>query len=162
MTSFTQNSRFVHNREIAPLVYWPRSPVVPLPMSKQDPLGISDVSQRLLRKEMNIFSSFSIARSYRLPARLEFFRLAAEWKRDTYWDSSVTQKILHPSYQRIIGMGSAAVLWLLESLRAEPDFWFDALTAITGEQPVPLEHAGDMQAMANDWLAWGRRNGYEC
>jgi hypothetical protein len=139
-----------------------RGPVVPLPMADQVPLGFSEVSQRLLRNEMNIFSSFSVARSYRLPARLEFIRLAAEWKRDTYWDSSVTIKILHPSYQRIIGMGAVAVPWLLEALRAEPDFWFDALTAITGEQPVLFEHAGDMESMANDWLAWGRGHGYEC
>jgi hypothetical protein len=112
--------------------------------------------------EKDIFASYGLTRSFRLPPEMEFYTLAALWKKETIWDSSVTQKILHPCYQQIIGMGPIVVPWILKALRNEPDFWFEALMAITREQPVPAEHAGDMQAMANDWLEWGRLNGYEC
>ncbi len=162
MTTSPYNSRFIHHREIAPPPTWQRAPVVPLPTPGQIPRGISELSRQLADKERHILASYSVTRSFRLPPELEFWRLAAQWKHDTYWDSSVTQKILHPCYQQIIGMGPVAVPRILKALSFEPDFWFDALTAITGEQPVPLEHAGDMQAMANDWLEWGRLNGYEC
>ena len=162
MNISVQPSRFLHNREIAPQPTWQRAPVVPLQILRQSPHGMSDLSRRLSNQEFDILASYSVTRSFRLPPEMEFWRLAMEWKRDTYWDSSVTQKILHPNYQQIIGMGPAAVVWILKALRIEPDFWFDALTAITGEQPVSVANAGDMQAMADDWLAWGRRNGYEC
>jgi hypothetical protein len=72
------------------------------------------------------------------------------------------QKILQPYYQRIIGTGPTAVPRILKALTIEPDFWFEALGAITRQQPFPIEHAGDMQTMTNNWLEWGRRNGYEC
>ncbi len=162
MTIPPHKGRFLHNREIAPPPAWQRLPIVPLPVLREGPRGMSGLSRRLADKESSILASYSVTRSFRLPPEMEFWRLAAEWKRDTYWDSSVTQKILHPCYQQIIGMGPVAVEWILRALRVEPDFWFDALTAITGDQPVPVEHAGDIQAMADDWLTWGRRNGYEC
>ncbi len=156
------NNRFLHNREIAPAPTWQRAPIVPLLASGKSSPSLSDLSARLADKERAMLASYSVTRSFRLPAKMEFCRLAAEWKQETYWDSSVTQKILHPCYQQIIGMGPIAVGWILQALRQDADFWFDALTAITGEQPVPIEHAGDIQAMANDWLEWGRHNGYDC
>jgi len=154
--------RFVHNREISPLPTWQRRPVVPLLSGGHSSPSLSPLSARLADKERAILKTYSITRSFRLPEQYEFCRLAAEWKYDTYWTSSVTKKVLHPCYQKIIGMGPIAVGWILETMSHEVDFWFDALTAITGEQPVPIEHAGDIQAMTNDWLEWGRRNGYDC
>ncbi len=162
MTITPQPCRFLHNREIAPEPSWQRAPVVPLPRFQPGTRGMSEASRVIAAKESDIWASYSLTQSFRLPPEFEFNRLVAQWKRDTYWDSSVTQKILHPCYQQIIGMGPQAVGWILRALRHEPDFWFDALTAITGEQPVPYAHAGDLQAMADDWLQWGRRNGYEC
>ena len=38
----------------------------------------------------------------------------------------------------------------------------EALVAITGEQPVPPQHAGNIEAMRQDWLQWGREHGYDC
>jgi hypothetical protein len=35
-----------------------------------------------------------------------------------------------------------------------------ALYLITGETVIPDEHRGMVQAMTDDWLAWGRENGY--
>lgn len=156
------NKRFIHNREIAPLPTWQSEPLIPLSGVWHTPLRFSDASRQLEDAEKNILVSYLQTCSFRLPPEMEFWKLAAKWKQETFWDSSITQKILHPCYQQIIGLGPTVVPWLLKALAIEPDFWFEALTAITRQQPVLFEHAGDLQAMANDWLEWGRRNGYEC
>ncbi len=70
--------------------------------------------------------------------------------------------IAHPSYLRIIGLSNLSTrndverLLLLE-LQDEPDHWFAALTAITGEDPVSPEHDFDEAVAA--WIEWGRHNG---
>lgn len=56
-------------------------------------------------------------------------------------------------------MGQAAVPLILEELWARPDHWGPALTAITGENPVPPEDAGRLGAMAQAWLQWGKDRG---
>ena len=53
-------------------------------------------------------------------------------------------------------MGSAALPFIFSELEREPDNWFWALKAITGEDPVPEEHRGDVALMAKDWLAWAQ------
>ncbi len=63
-------------------------------------------------------------------------------------------------YQQIIGLGSSVIPLILEDLAKEPDHWGWALEAITGENPVPEEAAGDITAIADAWLAWGRDRGY--
>ena len=62
-----------------------------------------------------------------------FFELANRWRDETALLSSVTRTAMHPAYQRIIGMGPAAVPLILRELEQRPDHWFWALTAITGE-----------------------------
>jgi hypothetical protein len=57
-------------------------------------------------------------------------------------------------------MSEPAVPLILKELQARPDHWFTALRAITGENPVPDEHRGDLRAMADDWLRWGVDAGY--
>jgi len=90
----------------------------------------------------------------------ELRQLAAEWKRSRGVASSITRLAMLPPYQRIIGKGKDAVPFLLRELAREPDHWFWALTAITGENPVPEQAAGDLQAMARAWIAWGTARGY--
>jgi hypothetical protein len=75
-----------------------------------------------------------------------FFDLANRWRNETALLSSVTKIAMHPAYQRIIGMGPAALPLLLRELEQQPDHWFWALTAITGEDPVPPEDAGNMES----------------
>ena len=55
--------------------------------------------------------------------------------------------------------GAPVVPLLLRELEQEPVHWFEALQAITGEDPVPRAHWGDSTAMSADWLAWGRHRG---
>jgi hypothetical protein len=68
---------------------------------------------------------------------------------------------MHPAYQRIIGMGRDALPFILEEFsKGELDDWFWAFYAITGENPITEEMAGDMDKMAEAWLQWGRDAGY--
>jgi hypothetical protein len=89
-----------------------------------------------------------------------FRQLAEIWKKDTLYLSSVAKKAMHPAYQGIIGLGETAVPWILEELKKEAGDWFWALTAITGENPVPEASAGKVPEMVAAWLHWGREQGY--
>ena len=62
-------------------------------------------------------------------------------------------------YQRIIGMGIAAMPLILEEMQREPNQWFWALEAITEENPVPPDAAGRVRQMTDAWIDWGTRNG---
>ena len=48
----------------------------------------------------------------------------------------------------------------IPELDREPDYWFWALQAITGEDPVPPAHRGDLSKMAAAWIRWGKQQGY--
>lgn len=85
--------------------------------------------------------------------------LAAQWKADTALLSSTTAMVAHPAYQAIIALGPPVVPLLLRDLEREPAHWFEALHAITGEDPVPREAWGKTGAMAAAWLGWGRSRG---
>ena len=93
----------------------------------------------------------------RCPDELEelFHRLAAEWKRDTLIESSMTDIVLHPAYQRIIGLGEPVVPLILQELQREPYHWFWALSAITGEDVAADE--GSIERATELWLRWGTR-----
>jgi hypothetical protein len=91
--------------------------------------------------------------------RDHFGRLAADWKTQSLLMSNPAQMALLKPYQQIIGMGPAAVPFILESLQREPDHWFWALEAITGEDPVPADVTGITRRMAEAWIDWGRARG---
>ncbi|MDA0841603.1 MAG: hypothetical protein O3B01_27215 [Planctomycetota bacterium] len=90
----------------------------------------------------------------------EFQSLARKWHSETRFLSSTHKMIIHPAYQRIIGMGYSAVPMILQELKEEPDYWFWALSAITGEDPVPSDSKGDLDAMSDAWLSWGEERGF--
>jgi len=58
-------------------------------------------------------------------------------------------------------MGKEVIPLILNDLKIDPDDWFWALTAITGENPVADNDAGNIEEMAKAWLKWGRKKGYE-
>ncbi len=74
----------------------------------------------------------------------EFQELARKWRHDTGHFSIVSQMITHPAYQSIIKMGEPAIPLILKDHQAEPDHWFPALAAISGESPQipPPPHRG--------------------
>jgi hypothetical protein len=101
-------------------------------------------------------TSVTYARVLQEVLRVRFEALAAEWREDTGHlsvDSDITS---HPAYLGIIGMGAPVLPLILEDLGKTGDFWFTALEAITGEDPVPLESRGKIKMVANAWLDWGR------
>ncbi len=83
-----------------------------------------------------------------------FRALRDQWKADTAFSSSVSEIVMHSAYLQIIGLGSDVLPCIFNELRMEPDHWFVALESITRENPVDDEHAGDVNAMASDWLMW--------
>ena len=89
-----------------------------------------------------------------------FNTLVKRWKRETVNVSSIQQMVLHPCYQEIIAMGPRAVRLILDDLKQEPDFWFWALRALTREDPVTEEIRGNVMAMREAWLDWGREHAY--
>ena len=93
------------------------------------------------------------------PIHERFTTLRDDWKAKTRHLSNTGQISLVFSYQSIIGMGPAVVPLILAELEREPDHWFWALEAITGENPVNKDDAGDIEASANAWVEWGRQNG---
>ena len=44
-------------------------------------------------------------------------------------------------------------------MQREPDQWFWALEAMTGENPVPRESAGLVSEMAQAWIERGKSRG---
>jgi hypothetical protein len=88
-----------------------------------------------------------------------FEALAEQWRTATALMSSTSEMVSQPAYQAIIGLGKAVVPFLLRDLKHERVHWFEALQAITGEDPVPREHWGNIAAMTADWLAWGQQRG---
>jgi hypothetical protein len=88
-----------------------------------------------------------------------FSALASIWRAETAFSSSSHELVLHWAYQRIIALGPAAIAPILRELQQSPDHWGWALRAITGENPVPADAAGDVGAAALAWIQWGRERG---
>lgn len=86
-----------------------------------------------------------------------FRELLESWRRETWFLSHIQQRVLHPAYQRIIGMGWAAVPFILRELEQRPDHLLWALQAITGEDPA--QHTHDLTSGVAAWVQWGRDRG---
>lgn len=89
-----------------------------------------------------------------------FQMLKNEWASETSHLSSITNMVIHPAYQKIIGMGEIAVPLILNEMKVKPGHWFWALKSITGENPVMPEYKGKISKMTECWLDWGREKGY--
>lgn len=88
----------------------------------------------------------------------EAFRaLADRWIAETAMLSSVTRKIRHPAYRKIIDLGEAVVPLILREMASRPSFWFSALEELTGDNPA--QNANGIEAASEAWLKWGRDRG---
>ena len=88
--------------------------------------------------------------------RVAFEELAQAWTAETAHLSSPLKLMEHPAYRQIVGFGPAVLPLLLGDLAENHRFWFPALSAISGENPVPDDAAGNVERMTDAWLAWGR------
>lgn len=89
-----------------------------------------------------------------------FRNLVEIWQADRPPNLRIAEKVTHPAYQAIIGLGPAAIPLILREVEHNLDHWFWALRAITGADPVPIESRGKLREMAQAWLAWGRTYGF--
>ncbi len=87
-----------------------------------------------------------------------FASLAEQWRRETGPYSSISRKVKHPAYQKIIAMGEPAIPLILREMRERPGHWFTALRAIV-RTPPPNEGA-DIGRATGAWLEWGKEHGY--
>lgn len=90
----------------------------------------------------------------------QFEQLFQTWKSETALLSSATAIINHPAYQKMIQMGEKVLPFMFIKLQNDPQHLFYALYQITGENPVPLAHAGNFKKMIADWLNWAIPKGY--
>ena len=95
-----------------------------------------------------------------LSLQLRFVELAEQWRAQTALESSLHRITENPFYKRIVALGDEVIPLLLRELEKEPDYWFSALRSLTGEDPVALTSRGDVRAMTDAWLNWGRSRGY--
>ncbi|MFA5239460.1 MAG: hypothetical protein WC476_07110 [Phycisphaerae bacterium] len=87
-----------------------------------------------------------------------FNELAKQWEEETINLSYTQQKVLHPAYQKIIGLGPKVIPLVLEELRRKPLQWFWALRALTRTDPVSEDILGNAEAMRKAWLDWGSKH----
>jgi hypothetical protein len=85
-----------------------------------------------------------------------FLQQADKWERETRHLSSPTQKVMHPSYQAILGMGRDVVPLMLRDLAHHRREWFWALSYLTQDNPIKREDAGRMDKMIAAWVNWGK------
>lgn len=123
-----------------------------LAMSATSSTGAAIINMVNVRKAAPIFRASVVDK---------FETLVAEWKTTRNQLSSGTEVVMHPAYQKIIGMGLAVVPLILREMEANLDHWFWALKAITGKDPVPPAHRGRLKLMAKDWLDWAKKQGYQ-
>ena len=90
---------------------------------------------------------------------IKFDELASEVEQDCMLVSSPSQIALHPAYQKIIGMGERIIPLLIKKLNEIPTMWFWALESISGYNPVPQNHKGNIPVMVKDWQNWYNENG---
>ena len=102
----------------------------------------------------------SMQHGFFFPREIKFARLMQQWYVERNITSSLSEMNVCPSYIKIIAMGEPALPLIFEQLRKEsddPDYWFAALEAITGHDPVPEDAYGDTRKMAEAWLLWAER-----
>lgn len=126
---------------------WIRAKV---PDARPPSYGVSSPS---LKKTNRTYSQWNIG-DLRNASEAEFQQLASRWKSDTMFISSVQDRVLHPAYQRIIGLGRPVLPFLLRDMEINRTDWFWALRSITGQDPVPESSRGKRNEMIDAWLAW--------
>lgn len=88
-------------------------------------------------------------------------RLLAHWRDETAGLSSLRAIAEHPSLRAIVAMGDDAVPYLLRELaRGRGGIVLGhALHQLTGAQPVAAAHAGRLDRVRAEWLAWAAEHG---
>jgi hypothetical protein len=98
------------------------------------------------------------------PRPVTLNKLIETWRDETQNVSSLTLTTSHQAYQEIINrgisMGRPVIAAVLVDFQKHGGYWAVALRAITGENPVAVEHLGNPKKVREDWLKWGKSHGY--
>lgn len=100
-----------------------------------------------------------VLNSDRVKAKFEL--LATNWKNETAHQSSIRRMKDNFHYRKIVELGDEVIPMILEDLEHgdEPAFWYPALKEIAGgDDPVSLEHRGNVHEMTRAWVRWAREN----
>jgi hypothetical protein len=91
---------------------------------------------------------------------------AERWDRETAHLSSPLQRMMHPSYQAILGMSAESaqnrrqvIRFLLSDLRQNGRDWLLALSYLTHENPINPKDSGKTDKMIRSWVKWGEEQG---
>ena len=89
-----------------------------------------------------------------------FLQLLSEWRKETAFQSSPRVITGHAAYQQIIEIGEPALPFIFEDMQENGGWWYPALRAITGDNPVPKDARGNRKLNDEAWLRWAREHGY--
>lgn len=89
-----------------------------------------------------------------------FHEQAEKWHNETRHLSSPNQRMLHPSYQAILGMGQEhrdeIIDLLLKDMKENRRQWFWALSYLAQTNPITPNDAGRLDKMIDAWVRWGQ------
>lgn len=101
------------------------------------------------------------------PALAARFReLSDRWQHETAHMSSPLQRMMHQSYQTILGLTAMndadkteIIRLMLRDLKENRRDWIVALGYLTGADPIDPLDAGKTDKNIQSWLSWGRAHG---
>ena len=120
--------------------------------------GVSTEATAVLREWYRARRHF-YAPTTRVTLAQRFLELSETWREERGFSSSISEMVLSPAYQQVIGLGPKVVPSILLELTRQPDHWFWALRMLTRVDPVPAESRGNVPAMAKYWIEWGESEG---
>lgn len=87
-----------------------------------------------------------------------FAKYLNQWRRETWFMSSVKKRTANINYLSIVSLGRPAIPLILQDLKRSGDHWFLALRVLADEDPA--EGSGDFNQQREAWLQWGSRKGH--
>lgn len=85
-----------------------------------------------------------------------FYDLLRKWQSETKHLSSPEEIRKNAAYRSLKGLGRIIVPLAIDELSREPSMLVMLLAEITGEQPFSRAQRGDLRAMTDAWLHWGK------
>jgi hypothetical protein len=129
----------------------------------EEPRNEAERKLRLIDELISKTLVYGIGAAVEVPLEQRLREHAAQWDRETAHLSSPLQRMMHPSYQAILGMGAEhkqdVVRFLLRDLQMNHRDWLLALSYLTQVNPIDPQDAGKTDKLANAWLRWGREQG---
>jgi len=90
----------------------------------------------------------------------KFQEQANKWQRETQHLSSPGQRMMHPSYQAILGMGNEnrreIIRLMIRDMQQHRRPWFWALSYLAQDNPVSQSDAGNTDKVIKAWVDWGK------